>query len=60
MNWFKFRRSASNRLLVQDATDEMIGPFLQLFKAYNPESVAERLVEVGAGYNYAQVERAHE
>jgi hypothetical protein len=56
----KFRRSASNRLLVQDATDEMIDPFLQLFKAYNPEALAQRLVEVGAGYSYAQVKRTHE
>jgi hypothetical protein len=34
--------------------DEMTGAFLELFKAYNPESVAQGLVEVGAGYNYAQ------
>jgi DNA polymerase-1 len=35
--------------------DEMTGAFLELFKAYNPESIAHGLVEVGAGYNYAQV-----
>jgi DNA polymerase I len=34
--------------------DEMTGAFLQLFKPYNPEPVAQGLVEVGAGYNYAQ------
>jgi DNA polymerase I len=34
--------------------DEMTGAFLELFKGYNPESVAQGLVEVGAGYNYAQ------
>jgi DNA polymerase I-like protein with 3'-5' exonuclease and polymerase domains len=32
--------------------DEMTGAFLELFKAYNPESVAHGLVEVGAGANY--------
>jgi hypothetical protein len=35
--------------------DEMIGAFLELFKPYNPESVAQGLIEVGVAYNYAQV-----
>jgi DNA polymerase I-like protein with 3'-5' exonuclease and polymerase domains len=34
--------------------DEMSRTFLKLFKPYNPEPVAQGLVEVGAGYNYAQ------
>jgi len=35
--------------------NEMTGVFLELFKPYNPESMAQGLVEVGSGYNYAQV-----
>jgi DNA polymerase I-like protein with 3'-5' exonuclease and polymerase domains len=34
--------------------DEMTGAFLELFKAYNPQSVAQGLAEIGAGNNYAQ------
>ena len=35
--------------------DEMTEAFLALFRPYNPQLVARELVEVGAGYNYAQV-----
>ena len=35
--------------------DEMSRAFLKLFKPYNPEPVAQGLVEVGGGANYAQV-----
>ncbi len=35
--------------------DEMTGVFLTLFKPYKPEPVAQELVEVGSGANYAQV-----
>jgi len=36
--------------------DEMTGAFLELFKPYNPAPVTlGLLVEVGVGYNYAQV-----
>jgi len=34
--------------------DEMSRAFLKLFKPYNPEPVAQGLVEVGVGSNYAQ------
>ena len=35
--------------------DETTKAFLMLFKPYNPAPVARGLVEVGAGFNYAQV-----
>jgi DNA polymerase-1 len=35
---------------------EMTGAFLDLFKAYQPESMVRGLVEVGVGTNYAEVE----
>jgi DNA polymerase I len=34
--------------------EEVTGAFLELFEPYNPEPVAQELVEVGDGYNYAQ------
>jgi hypothetical protein len=37
--------------------DEMSRTFLKLFKPYNPEPVAQGLVEVGAGANCAHVKR---
>lgn len=34
---------------------EMTQAFLDLFTLYRPESMARRLVEIGAGSNYADV-----
>jgi DNA polymerase I-like protein with 3'-5' exonuclease and polymerase domains len=37
--------------------DKMTGAFLTLFKLCKPELMARELVDVGAGYNYAQVKQ---